>query len=732
MTSAPSVVDIEVNAANTAQRYVLWSNGRIDAIGGAPAITSGPNWYDRYDQPVGVALWITDWATGAGYVLDYTGKFNPLNGAPTLGTGGYVSGVPKSSKRKYVDWTWDPSGSGKGYVVDRWGQLYAFGGATAPPRTGPRWGHPVCKRIKAQWTPTLKVIILDQYGGLWAEFAAVVGGSGGGVLLWPGWDAARDFEIIDWVTGKGYVLDLYGGHTPFGGAVVINGFPFKNGVDCGRRHYCLDPTALIFWVIWEGGVLIEFTNATAPAVTAGGGTNEVQTVTISGAPTGGTFTLGFNGSTTAAIAYNATGGTVQAALVALPSIGTGNVQVTGGPGPGTPYVVTFIGTLANTNVGQMTAAATLTGGTTPAVTVTTTTEGINGIPLSPTVLTTRPTLAWGYSDAHNLAQAKWQLYVYTQAWVSGHNMSDPAVWAGSATFSASGVQPSQRGIVAATDFANGTYVLYVRAQNDVGLWSSWSSYTWTQNVAPPPSPTGLTATADNTNFRVNLSCTCTVGGQATHVTFQYSDDGGTTWNQVRGSEALPIAAIVTTKDYDVPLGKTRSYRAFTYKASPRFISAVTATVTATVTNQRYALTATSNSALGGEVFVKEAPEWSKDSDSGVFIGVEAVYPVVVSDGVPKARQQTITVETDSAAQWALVKALVESDDTLLLRDPFGDVMYCRVVGKYTRTQQYKRPYPSETTPLRHNHLVTIPLQEVEPPLVLDVGYTIPPGPVVPT
>jgi hypothetical protein len=79
-----------------------------------------------------------------------------------------------------------------------------------------------------------------------------------------------------------------------------------------------------------------------------------------------------------------------------------------------------------------------------------------------------------------------------------------------------------------------------------------------------------------------------------------------------------------------------------------------------------------------------------------------------------------------------VKALVEADDTLLYRDPFGDVMYCRVVGDYTRTQQRRRPYQGETSPLRHNHLVAIPLQEITPPLILDVGFTVPPGPVVPT
>jgi hypothetical protein len=108
--------------------------------------------------------------------------------------------------------------------------------------------------------------------------------------------------------------------------------------------------------------------------------NEVQTVTITGGPTGGTFTLTYGGQTTATIAYNATAAAVRTALGAISSVGgAGNVAVTGGPGPTTPYVVTFKGTLGMTDVALMTAsAASLTGGTTPAVTVTQTTAGAGG------------------------------------------------------------------------------------------------------------------------------------------------------------------------------------------------------------------------------------------------------------------------------------------------------------------------------------------------------------------
>lgn len=116
---------------------------------------------------------------------------------------------------------------------------------------------------------------------------------------------------------------------------------------------------------------------------AGGGTNEVQTVTITGAPTGGTFTLTFRGATTAPLAYNASVAQVQAALEALGSIEAGGVLVAGGPLPGTAITVTFQNQLAGWNVPQMTAAHNFTGGTTPNVAVTTTTPGVAGAVADP-------------------------------------------------------------------------------------------------------------------------------------------------------------------------------------------------------------------------------------------------------------------------------------------------------------------------------------------------------------
>lgn len=106
------------------------------------------------------------------------------------------------------------------------------------------------------------------------------------------------------------------------------------------------------------------------------GQNEVQTITITGSPTGGTYTLTFRGQTTTPLNSTATATEVDNALGALSSIGgVANVTTTGGPHPGTAIVVTFSATLAATNPPIMTATSSLTGGTNPAVTVTTTTPG---------------------------------------------------------------------------------------------------------------------------------------------------------------------------------------------------------------------------------------------------------------------------------------------------------------------------------------------------------------------
>jgi hypothetical protein len=98
-------------------------------------------------------------------------------------------------------------------------------------------------------------------------------------------------------------------------------------------------------------------------------TNENQTVRVANA-TGGTFTLTFDGQTTAPLAFNSTAAQIAAALAALSSIGgTSNVQATGGPVNTANVLVTWKGTFEEQNVATLTFDATGLTGTTPTVTI---------------------------------------------------------------------------------------------------------------------------------------------------------------------------------------------------------------------------------------------------------------------------------------------------------------------------------------------------------------------------
>jgi hypothetical protein len=155
----------------------------------------------------------------------------------------------------------------------------------------------------------------------------------------------------------------------------------------------LDMTASLTFDAYASRSLTEFNNWAAgtqrlvrleflgPADGIEAGVNEVQTLSTTGTPAGGNFTLVVLGQTTGTIAYNAAAADVVTAInTALAVLGTGHtVGATGGPLPSN-IPITFSGAqVSGRDIPAITVGTnSLTGGTSPAPAIAQTTAGVSG------------------------------------------------------------------------------------------------------------------------------------------------------------------------------------------------------------------------------------------------------------------------------------------------------------------------------------------------------------------
>lgn len=142
----------------------------------------------------------------------------------------------------------------------------------------------------------------------------------------------------------------------------------------------------------------------APVDTAGpvavAYTAEVQTVTITGTPAGGTFTLTWNGLSSGPQVYNvATAALATALNTAWASkLGGTTIAVTGTAG--TSYVLTFAAALGN--VALTSAVHAFTGGTTPTIAVVETTPGAGATPATASLPASFKSAGWCSTDGLNM------------------------------------------------------------------------------------------------------------------------------------------------------------------------------------------------------------------------------------------------------------------------------------------------------------------------------------------
>lgn len=204
-----------------------------------------------------------------------------------------------------------------------------------------------------------------------ATGVTVAGSSGGPwTVTFAGPLAAQDVFMLQLGTNA-----LTGGTAPSATvAQTVQGVTYDPRILVGSANY--------------PGTLVSKTGSTPNQVreyTAAGGVAEAQTLTITGSPSGGTFKLAYRGDVTADIPRNETAANVAIALNALDTITEdGGVVGSGGAFPGTPVVITFNEVGARPSITLNTNA--MTGGTTPTLTPSETTAGVD------------PEAIWGIVD----------------------------------------------------------------------------------------------------------------------------------------------------------------------------------------------------------------------------------------------------------------------------------------------------------------------------------------------
>ena len=254
-----------------------------------------------------------------------------------------------------------------------------------------------------------------------------------------------------------------------------------------------------------------------------------------------------------------------------------------------------------------------------------------------------------------------------------------------------GATPSSEQVDETPDVAlpNGTYRIYGRGRRnfDAAQFGAWTYITIALNVAPCPAPL-LTATLDDAHQRIVLVATpqAAAGADSPLTTIERSEDGGATWEPVRGAApaAGAFGVAMTACDYEAARETALQYRACT-EASFNDVQLVsdyrTAAVTGSLSRANWNLKCPLDPALNMlDVLIDKDPDWTQNEDAATFRPVGRKYPVVVSMSVGGA-DGSLTISCHTAVEWAAVEELRDYPGALLLESPYGWSRYIRILSR---------------------------------------------------
>ncbi len=682
---------LAVNTVTPAQRYVLWSNGRVDAYGGAANIALpmySPEWPDVDSGGIKngyCTLQITGWATPSGYAMNTEGTITAFGSATAPSP---ALPVVTAYSFYYQDAVFKPDGSGQGYALKFDGTLIAFGGAPAVGGFGGPSGYPSLPgitgiRLQLDWT-TMRFYVLDIYGKIWASTAsatpAITNPAGGGPY-WGPYDLARGFLINSYTTGRGWFLGAWGDLHSINGEIEPYGFDYWPGYDLARDFVLVssNPTRLVVldvfgsqheWTVslgtqfsWRSTFPGTVSTTTRPELpweytdsqgddqngyefsvytdaNTTGYLNDAQLLGIAGGIdvlTSGVFYLNWAGQRTAAIAYNATAANVQTALRALTGIGT-DITCTGTTlGPSTPITISFTGEFARVKQPYVVAD--------------------NGTLVGGALAVTRSISPVDPPSTNRLA------YVVT----SGSTYKNDRAWTVNA------------------DLANATMRVFGRVTDTSGALSYWRTKTWVQSTTRPAAPT-LTAKSLGAFSGIAVSATVTSPPVGSILVIEYSDDN-LNWVSVRSSSnnTTAVSGVSTIVDAEAPFGAVRYYRGQVRIDSPYLASTLSNTTSATLTGNTWLLSDPTNSTTQQEVKIAPPFAMERKALTSVFYPSGRANAVVLRDGALRGTNTKLQIWAKSRTQSTALMVLLSSSSALLLRSPWGDVWYFRTVDAVTET-----------------------------------------------
>lgn len=180
--------------------------------------------------------------------------------------------------------------------------------------------------------------------------------------------------------------------------------------------------------------------------------------------------------------------------------------------------------------------------------------------------TTRPQVAWTYSDPEGDAQERSRVKVFSAAQY-GAGGFDPET--STPVYDSGEVYGAGTTHDLDADLDNNTtFRAYVKTADvgSGGRYSAWSFIQFSIAVTPPPAPS-LTITnqqTDATGPRTRLQIVRTANAiPTTYMIIEYSDDAGVTWKTLRDASKIlnsPDGTTFTFYDYESPPRKVRQYR----------------------------------------------------------------------------------------------------------------------------------------------------------------------------